>query len=132
VKAIIRGQEGSQLRQIASSDGRTGGSLDAHFGLGDAAIIDTLRIEWPSGIIQELHGVSVKQHLTITEPARIEVFGPGTFRVQSWKGIAFEVQASTELKQWSGLTTVTNLTGSLEFKDLDAPNPRRFYRTMHR
>lgn len=38
-------------------------------GLGDATIIDTLRVEWPSGIVQELHNVPVKQKLTIVEPA---------------------------------------------------------------
>ena len=34
--------------------------------------------------------------------------------------MSFEVQASTDLKQWSPMTTVTNLTGTLEFTD-----PRR-------
>ena len=56
--------------------------------------------------------------------------GPGAFRVQSWKGMAFEVQASTDLKQWSPVTTATNLTGTLEFTDPDAANlVWRFYRT---
>ena len=34
----------------------------AHFGLGDATKVDTLRIEWPSGIVQELKDVAVNQH----------------------------------------------------------------------
>ena len=43
--------------------------------------------------------------------------------------MAFEVQASTERKQWSPVTTVTNLTGTLEFTDSDAANQLRgFYR----
>ncbi len=47
--------------------------------------------------------------------------------------MAFEVQGSSDLKQWSPVTTVTNLTGTLEFTDLDAANPlRRFYRTVLR
>ena len=59
------------------------------------------------------------------------VSGPGAFRVQSWKGKAFEVQASTDLKQWSPVTTATNLTGTLEFTDSDAANlMRRFYRAV--
>ena len=133
VKAMIAGQDRSQLQQIASSDGRTGGSLEAHFGLGDATIIDTVRIEWPSGIVQELHGVSVKQQLIVTEPARLQVLGPGTFRVQSWKGMAFEVQVSTDLDQWSPLTTLTNLTGTLEFTDPDAASHlQRLYRAVLR
>ena len=47
--------------------------------------------------------------------------------------MAFEVQASTNLNQWSPLTTVTNLTGTLEFTDPDAGNHlRRFYRAVLR
>ena len=45
--------------------------------------------------------------------------------------MAFEVQASIDLKQWSSVTTVTNLTGTLEFTDLDAANlTQRFYRAV--
>ena len=110
-----------------------GQTLIAHFGLGDATIIDTVRIEWPSGIVQELHDVAAKQSMTVTEPARLQALGAGILRIQSWKGMAFDVQASTDLDQWSPLTIVTNLTGTLEFTDPDALNhPRRFYRTVPR
>ena len=45
--------------------------------------------------------------------------------------MAFEVQASTDLDHWSALTTVTNLTGTLEFTDPNAANHlQRFYRTV--
>ena len=81
--------------------------------------------------MQELHNVAPKQLLTVTEPARLQVLRPGAFRVQSWKGMAFEVQASIDLKQWSPVTTVTNLTGTLEFTDSDAANLMGcFYRTV--
>ena len=69
--------------------------------------------------------------LTLTESARLQVSGAGTFRVQSWKGMAFDVQASTDLNQWSPVSTVTNLTGTLEFTDPDtAILMRRFYRAV--
>lgn len=133
VQATIGGQSRWQMRQIDGGDGTSGGSLEAHFGLGDATIIDTLRIDWPSGIVQELRDVATKQHLTVTEPAGLQALSAGVLRVQSWKGMTFEVQASTGLKQWSPLTTVTNLTGTLEFTDPDAANDsRRFYRTVLR
>ena len=75
--------------------------------------------------------MTANQFLTVTEPARLQASGPGAFRVQSWKGMAFEVQASIDLKQWSPVTTVTNLTGKLEFTDPDAANfMQRFYRTV--
>ena len=80
--------------------------------------------------MQESHGASVKQRLTVTEPVRLQVLGPGAFRIQSWKGMAFDVQASTDL-EWPPVTTVTNLTGTLEFTDPDAANlMRRFYRAV--
>ena len=81
--------------------------------------------------MQKLSGVALNQFLTVTEPARLQVLGPGAFRVRSWKGMAFEVQASIDLKQWSPVATVTNLTGTLEFTDPDASNHlRRFYRAV--
>ncbi len=57
-----------QLREISGggSSGSQSGLLP-HFGLGDAAIAETVRIEWPSGIVQELHNVAPKQFLTVTE-----------------------------------------------------------------
>ena len=41
--------------------------MRVHFGLGDATIIDTLRIEWPSGQVQEMRNVAGNQFLTVTE-----------------------------------------------------------------
>jgi hypothetical protein len=131
VKANYAGQDRWQLRQIASSDGRIGGSLEAHFGLGDATTIQTLRIEWPSGIVQELHDVPVNESRTIVEPAGLQVSRVGAFKIQCWKGMAFEIQTSTNLIDWLTASTITNLAGSLEFADLDvAGQPRRFYRTV--
>ena len=41
-----------------------------HFGLGDATTIDSIELEWPSGIRQKLNNVKTDQILTITEPKR--------------------------------------------------------------
>ncbi|MEZ5277788.1 MAG: FG-GAP-like repeat-containing protein [Opitutaceae bacterium] len=68
VRAVIGGREISQLRQIGGN-GDTPGELRAHFGLGDASVIETLRVEWPSGMVQELNGVTVDQLITIEESA---------------------------------------------------------------
>ena len=77
--------------------------------------------------------LAAKQSVTVTEPARLQASGAAVLRIQSWKGMAFEVQASTDLDQWSLLTTVTSLTGTLEFTDADTANHlRRFYRTVVR
>ncbi len=62
IRAEIGGQSYWQMREISSSE------LTAHFGLGDAASIQVVRIEWPSGIVQELTDVETTKFLTVVEP----------------------------------------------------------------
>jgi hypothetical protein len=132
VQATIGGKPKWQTRLIDAGGSPWGGqSFVAHFGLGDAAVVDTLRIEWPSGIVQELHQVAPRQILTMTEPAKLEVRGIGQFRICSWLRMAFEVQRSTDLLDWQPVATVTNLVSPLEFTDPDAPqHTARFYRAV--
>jgi enediyne biosynthesis protein E4 len=134
VRATVGGRDIRQLREISSGDGFSGNSAVAHFGLGDATKVTTLRIEWPSGALQEMTDVASRQFLTVSEPARLHVLGAGVFRIQSWKGQAFEVQASEDVEgPWSPLTTVTNLTGTLDYTDATATRlAQRFYRVKSR
>jgi hypothetical protein len=90
VMAVISGHPVKQLREISG-----GGivfaqnEMVAHFGLGDATNIDLVRIEWPSGIVQEFHDVSQRQFLTVVEPdARIT---PTALAVQAGEVAAFAV-----------------------------------------
>src|SRR5439155_1168679 len=53
VKATIRGKTYWQMREVTNGDGFAGNSLNPHFGLGDATNVDIVRIEWPSGAVQE-------------------------------------------------------------------------------
>ena len=39
----------------------------AHFGLGEATLIDSIEVRWPSGIVQTLDDVAVNQYLAIQE-----------------------------------------------------------------
>jgi len=43
--------------------------LEAHFGLGNAAVVDSLVIDWPSGLTQVLTNVAIRQRLVVTEDA---------------------------------------------------------------
>lgn len=130
VCARIGGRQVWQLRQMASNSIPAGGSeFLAHFGLGDATRADVVRIEWPSGIVQELTSVASKQVLTVTEPPRLHALGAGRVRVQCWKGQAFEVEASSNLESWTSLGTRRNETGTLEVTDADAGQyAYRYYR----
>ena len=68
IKANIFGNDIWQMREITQQNGTFGhSSLRAHFGLGDATMIDSVVAVWPSGNQQILTNVSAKQFLTITE-----------------------------------------------------------------
>lgn len=59
------------MREISHGSGSRSSPLEAHFGLGDAKNVETIRIEWPSGTTQEFQNVAGKQYLIVTEPARL-------------------------------------------------------------
>ena len=65
VKSTIQGKSFWQLRQITANE------TQASFGLGDATNIDIVRIEWPSGIVQQFTNVTPKQFMTVREPSRL-------------------------------------------------------------
>ncbi|HSG98980.1 MAG TPA: FG-GAP-like repeat-containing protein, partial [candidate division Zixibacteria bacterium] len=65
--ATVGGSPVWQMREIQSPTAFGGPGLFAWFGLGDATIVDSLVIDWPSGELTELAGVAVNQYLTINE-----------------------------------------------------------------
>ncbi len=68
VRSVIGGTPRWQLREISASTGYGGQNmLAAHFGLGDAAAIDTVRVEWPSGNIDVLTGVARDRYWNLKE-----------------------------------------------------------------
>jgi len=112
VRAIYAGEERWQMREI------TGGSgwgcsypLEAHFGLGDAELIDTVRVEWPSGQVQELESVAVDQILMITEeplgPILLvpTVVGPDQFQftLSGAAGHTYRLESSQDLENWAAV-----------------------------
>ncbi|MEO6033646.1 MAG: CRTAC1 family protein, partial [Verrucomicrobiota bacterium] len=59
VRATINGQTFWQMREVLGGDGSPGqNSLHVHVGLGNATNADLVRIEWPSGTVQELSNVA--------------------------------------------------------------------------
>jgi hypothetical protein len=133
-KATIGGKTFWQLREISAGSAINPTPLEAHFGLGDATNVDTLRIEWPSGIVQEFQNVAAKQFLTITEPARLiagATNGVPQFILHGGRNMQYDIQTSTNLTGWSLLSTltITNLNGTALITDTNAPSSeQRFYR----
>ena len=68
VTATLGGRRVRQTREIAQQTGFGGHhELIAHFGLADAAVIESLRITWPSGLVQTFDAVPADQDVTVVE-----------------------------------------------------------------
>jgi hypothetical protein len=136
VKATIGGQERWQMRQIVGSEGWLSfNALDVLIGLGDATVLETLRIEWPSGLVQEFNNVPVKQTLNITEGSPIDAGGP-TLTINrsptgvhlSWNVDDYLLQSAFDLNGpvWNEVSGVTNRSYDVPVKS------SAFFRLKHR
>ena len=112
--------------------------LVAHFGLGQATKAEVLRIEWPSGTVQEFPNVAAKQILTITEPPRLKagaLLPDGSFQLSLTGGIGFkyDLETSSDLSAWMLWTTLTNSSRTMTFTDTRVTNvAQHFYRAVSR
>lgn len=67
-RAKIYGTWGIQLREVRAGESYgTNNSATLHFGLGTASAIDSLVINWPSGVSQTIYNPSINQFLTVKE-----------------------------------------------------------------
>lgn len=139
VKATVGGMSRWQLRQIAVGGVLHGhDELWAHFGLGDATNIDVVRIEWPSGAVQELNDAATNQILTITEPARllaVKTNGTPQFAIKGGRGFHYQIDTSTNLIAWASLgnVTITNQNGTARIIETNTSVAnQRFYRAVSR
>ncbi len=64
----VYGEWGMQVREVRAGEsyGITN-SLAAHFGIGQATMVDSLIIRWPSGIVDQYNELSGNQFLTVIE-----------------------------------------------------------------
>ena len=125
------------MREVISGSGYgSPNQIEPHFGLGDATNIDTVRIEWPSGIVQEMHDVAVKHFLTVIEPPRLRAEltnGGPQLSLKGGRNFQYRIETSESLTNWTSLSTltITNLNGTVLFTDPDASQfKQRFYRAL--
>lgn len=136
IHATIGGKTFWQMREINTGGGWNSVPLVAHFGLGDATNADIVRIEWPSGLVQEFQNVAPKQILTYTEPPRLlasTTNGVPQFSLKGGRGFQYEIDSSADLSTWSSNSTVTitNLNGMVPIVDINPPAlDQRFYRAV--
>ncbi len=74
-RIIIYGDWGTQMREVRSGEGFSHmNSLTAHFGIGQSTTIDKIRIEWPSGIIDEYDNPDINtQHVYIEGDSQLAI-----------------------------------------------------------
>ena len=79
IRTTVDGKEVWQLRMVGGFDSMGSQELIAHFGVGSANVAETVRVEWPSGQVQELSNVAVNQVLLVEEtiPGPIEILPDG-------------------------------------------------------
>jgi hypothetical protein len=136
IKATIQGNERWQVRLIDAGGTPYGNqSFMAHFGLGDATVVERLRIEWPSGIVQEFMNLPVRQCLRLAEPAKLQMTQAAELQIRCWKGMSFAIEGSMNLMDWTLLATVTNTSpmATVGWRDPAASGQTRcFYRAVMR
>jgi len=144
VTANIRGQTVTQLRAIDAPGGEgSNQGLLAHFGLADATNVTTLRIEWPSGIVQELQNVTNNQFLKVVEcqgyaglcpsfaGATRQTNGLQISITEPAAGARYVLEGSADLLSWTKLMAKTSAGGTAQYTDTSAANnTKRFYRVV--
>ncbi len=132
VLANISGKATWQMREVGGAN-RHQNDLRPHFGLGTTTRATTVRIEWPSGTVQELTNVAADQFLTVWEPpflrAAVQPDGACVLNIRAEPNRAWQIQASSDLVTWETLTTVTPTALTYEYTDpVVAGMSCRFYR----
>jgi enediyne biosynthesis protein E4 len=102
LKAEISGTPVWQMRKVAGQNGYCGQNLQIHFGLGNATQIDSLVIQWPSGIIQSLDNVLINQYNKIKEDTSLipveEIKGSGPTGFQLYQNYPNPFNPTTKIK----------------------------------
>lgn len=83
LKTVVNGQSTWQIRQVVAHNSFNSASdLRQHFGLGTAALIDSLEVRWPSGLTEHFSGLAADNFYRIVEGHGLTVIvgteDPGT------------------------------------------------------
>ena len=151
VKATINGKAVWQLRAVEGQSGYCGQNMQLHFGLGDAAVADSILVEWPSGLFDAFSNVAADRHLSVAEhdstPPLLSDPASGAERVaqgaalrwrKSYYPAPYRLQVSTDPEFVTGLV-IDDSTVTDTMRLLPAlPDAKRYYwrvraeRTIHK
>jgi hypothetical protein len=97
IKAVIGGVPTWQVRETSRQNSfMSHSSLRAHFGLGDATLVDSLRIDWPSGGVTVMEALAVDT-LHVIDEVCIDPDGDGATCVDNCPDTANASQADADL-----------------------------------
>ncbi|MBI2947529.1 MAG: CRTAC1 family protein, partial [Verrucomicrobia bacterium] len=138
VKATIAGKTFWQMREISTSGGFGKADMRPNFGLGDAKVAETIRVEWPSGTVQEFHNVPAKQILTITEPPKLVAEGFSRigdrvgfqFHLIGAVGRRYRVEISSNLRDWQTWATIASKKRSTYLNQASSFSSWNFFRVI--
>ncbi len=132
-RAFINGNHTIQTREITPVNGHISfANLRVHFGLGDAATIDTLEIHWPSGNVDTYLDVLVNKFYRAIEDSVLELDLRATNYIEYAPVIEIPIlyigdSTTIDLADHFGFVTgdtVPEITGdTLQFMLLDEGNP---------
>lgn len=130
VKAAINGQDIWQLREASASNTFFGhNSLWQHFGLGDSEVVDSLKIEWPSGTVDHFAFLGVDEFYTLTEgegifPTKVEEVLLENGMLKVYPNPAKDqitVEISTKISTDFEIRLIDSLSGREVFRMLETP-----------
>lgn len=119
----------AQVREVNGGRGSVSqDDLSLHFGVGNCEIVDSLIINWPSGMLQKQYNVSVNQFITIIQdgnvpPTLFHLITPlpdsiysGTEVLFSWS-MAFDPDSSGQVNYYININGLQNDTTLGPFLD---------------
>lgn len=133
IKASIDGMPIWQMRHVRAGSEMVFVQHDPrpNFGLGDATVAEVVRIEWPSGIVQELTNVPADQILTVAEPVRLSLDGPNQLSWYSSKAREYTLESAASVNgPWFPATEAVEAAGNLRTATIQTDAGTRFYRLV--
>ena len=123
-----------KMREISGGNGYASqNALDAHFGLGNETNVETVRIEWPSGIVQELKNIAADQRLRVREPSHLSLVSPSReqpqLELRGLHGLKYAIERSINLTEWTTVLITTNLIAVTPLSE-QGLNRQEFYRAI--
>ena len=90
----------SQKCPIPSFPRATQDNLRPHFGLGNATNAELLKVDWPSGVVQEMANVPTNQILTVIKPGQLKAVNrpaSGNYQMElfRWLGTLYDAVISS-------------------------------------